>query len=45
MLLAREIHRDQKRKYTGNPYFDHLAELDEMKCAGPLLRDLAYSQV
>lgn len=27
MIFARHAHRDQKRKYTGNPYADHLAEV------------------
>lgn len=27
MVFAREAHKDQKRKYTGNPYADHLAEV------------------
>jgi guanosine-3',5'-bis(diphosphate) 3'-pyrophosphohydrolase len=27
MLFARHIHKDQVRKYTGNPYSDHLAEV------------------
>lgn len=27
MELARKMHADQKRKYTGNPYTDHLAEV------------------
>lgn len=27
MLFARDAHKDQKRKYTGNPYVDHLAEV------------------
>jgi guanosine-3',5'-bis(diphosphate) 3'-pyrophosphohydrolase len=27
MEFARHAHRDQKRKYTGNPYADHLAEV------------------
>lgn len=27
MMFAREVHRDQVRKYTGNPYVDHLAEV------------------
>lgn len=27
MIFAREVHKDQKRKYTGQPYFDHLAEV------------------
>lgn len=27
MQFAREVHKDQVRKYTGNPYADHLAEV------------------
>lgn len=27
MIFARHVHRAQQRKYTGNPYFDHLAEV------------------
>lgn len=27
MMFAREVHKDQRRKYTGNPYADHLAEV------------------
>lgn len=27
MLFAREAHKHQRRKYTGNPYTDHLAEV------------------
>lgn len=27
MVFAREVHKDQVRKYTGNPYADHLAEV------------------
>ena len=27
MQFAREVHKDQKRKYTNTPYFDHLAEV------------------
>lgn len=27
MLFAREAHKDQVRRYTGNPYHDHLAEV------------------
>jgi guanosine-3',5'-bis(diphosphate) 3'-pyrophosphohydrolase len=27
MEFARHVHRDQRRKYTGNPYVDHLAEV------------------
>lgn len=27
MQFAREVHKDQRRKYTNNPYSDHLAEV------------------
>jgi guanosine-3',5'-bis(diphosphate) 3'-pyrophosphohydrolase len=27
MIFARRVHADQVRKYTGNPYSDHLAEV------------------
>jgi (p)ppGpp synthase/HD superfamily hydrolase len=27
MMFAREAHKAQRRKYTGNPYSDHLAEV------------------
>jgi GTP diphosphokinase / guanosine-3',5'-bis(diphosphate) 3'-diphosphatase len=27
MIFAREVHKDQRRKYTCNPYTDHLAEV------------------
>lgn len=27
MVFAREVHKDQRRMYTSNPYFDHLAEV------------------
>jgi GTP diphosphokinase / guanosine-3',5'-bis(diphosphate) 3'-diphosphatase len=27
MLFAMDVHKDQRRKYTGNHYFDHLAEV------------------
>lgn len=27
MMLAREVHKNQRRKYTGSPYTDHLAEV------------------
>lgn len=27
MVFAREVHKDQRRKYTNNPYTDHLAEV------------------
>jgi len=27
MMFARDVHKDQRRKYTNNPYADHLAEV------------------
>ena len=27
MVFAMDAHKDQRRKYTGNPYFEHLAEV------------------
>lgn len=27
MLFAREAHKTQRRKYTNNPYAEHLAEV------------------
>ncbi|WP_394780645.1 HD domain-containing protein [Undibacterium sp.] len=27
MMFAREVHKNQVRKYSGNPYADHLAEV------------------
>lgn len=27
MIFAMQIHKDQKRKFTGNPYFNHLSEV------------------
>lgn len=27
MMFAREVHKDQRRKYTNNPYVEHLAEV------------------
>lgn len=27
MMFAREVHKDRRRKYTNNPYTDHLAEV------------------
>lgn len=26
MIFAMQVHKDQKRKFTGNPYFNHLSE-------------------
>lgn len=34
MLFAKERHKGQARKYTGNPYFDHLAEVAGIAAAG-----------
>ena len=34
MLFAREVHKDHKRKYTGNPYADHLAEVEGLMGEG-----------
>jgi (p)ppGpp synthase/HD superfamily hydrolase len=36
MLFAREAHKAQKRKYTGNPYADHLAEVAGIIAAADL---------
>lgn len=27
MVFAMQVHKDQKRKFTGNPYFNHLSEV------------------
>lgn len=27
MMFAMQVHKDQKRKFTGNPYFNHLSEV------------------
>lgn len=27
MIFAMQVHKDQKRKFTGNPYFNHLSEV------------------
>lgn len=35
MLFAREVHKDQCRKYTGNPYVDHLAEVAGIVATAP----------
>jgi GTP diphosphokinase / guanosine-3',5'-bis(diphosphate) 3'-diphosphatase len=35
MMFAREVHKDQRRKYTGNPYVDHLAEVAGIVVAAP----------
>ncbi|ARU04695.1 guanosine polyphosphate pyrophosphohydrolase [Comamonas serinivorans] len=36
MVFAREAHKDQRRKYTGNPYSDHLAEVAGIVAAAEL---------
>ena len=40
MMFAREVHKDQRRKYTNNPYADHLAEV-----AGIVSTVLSYDYV
>jgi len=32
MVFAMEAHKGQKRKYTGNPYTDHIAEVAAIAC-------------
>jgi (p)ppGpp synthase/HD superfamily hydrolase len=43
MIFAREVHKDQRRKYTGNPYVDHLAEvagiIATVPTGGPVFQD------
>lgn len=36
MLFARKVHANQRRKYTGNPYVDHLAEVAGIVAAASL---------
>jgi (p)ppGpp synthase/HD superfamily hydrolase len=36
--FAKEKHKDQKRKYTGEPYFNHCAEVAE------LIKDVAHNE-
>lgn len=36
MCLARHDHANQRRKYTGNPYADHLAEVAGITCAAAM---------
>jgi GTP diphosphokinase / guanosine-3',5'-bis(diphosphate) 3'-diphosphatase len=45
MMFAREAHKDQRRKYTGAPYADHLAEVAGIvACVAPLdMVELAVS--
>lgn len=47
MVFAREVHKDQRRKYTGNPYADHLAEVAGIAatCCPPQLRSDVMQQV
>ena len=47
MVFAREAHKDQKRKYTGNPYADHLAEVAgiALTCCPRNLRPDVMAQV
>lgn len=43
MMFAREVHKDQVRKYTGNPYFDHLAEVAGISASIGLVDGVALS--
>lgn len=45
MMFARNVHADQKRKYTNNPYTDHLAEVAGIVAtvAPPNLADMMVS--
>lgn len=44
MIFARACHADQVRKYTGNPYTDHLAEVAGIVAAvSPLENDIAVA--
>lgn len=45
MLLAREVHRNQVRKYTGNPYTDHLAEVAGIAVTGYVAEEIAYAVI
>ena len=47
MTFAREAHKDQRRKYTGNPYADHLAEVVgiALTCCPEKLRPDVMAQV
>jgi guanosine-3',5'-bis(diphosphate) 3'-pyrophosphohydrolase len=53
MIFARGVHKNQVRKYTGNPYSDHLAEVagivsavlnDEVSIATAWLHDCVEDQ-
>lgn len=53
MQFARDVHKDQVRKYTGDPYTDHLAEvagivatvqLDDVSIATAWLHDCVEDQ-
>lgn len=41
MLFAREAHKNQRRKYTNQPYFDHLAEVAGITASVFVVHDLA----
>ena len=47
MAFAREAHKDQRRKYTGNAYADHLAEVAgiALTCCPENLRPDVMAQV
>lgn len=42
MIYARDKHRAQQRKYTGNPYADHLAEVAGIVAAAGQRRDVQF---
>lgn len=53
MMFAREVHKDQRRKHSGNPYVEHLAEVagivatvtnDEVTIASAWLHDCMEDQ-
>lgn len=43
MMFAREVHKDQVRKYTGNPYVDHLAEVAGITASAGLTDGVAMA--
>lgn len=45
MMFAREAHKGQVRKYTNNPYTDHLAEVAGVVATLSLTQDLHYKAV
>lgn len=43
MTFAFEKHKDQRRKYTNNPYTDHLAEVAGIVCSVERLSDIVFA--